>query len=62
MLFALSSFAAELCVVTFNIKQSTFTLSISEHLKKRWPVSKSGTARCLVQKPTQSPRTSLVST
>lgn len=33
MLFALSSFAAELCVVTFKIKQSTFTLSISEHLK-----------------------------
>ena len=33
MLFALSSFADELCVVTFKIKQSTFTLSISEHLK-----------------------------
>lgn len=33
MLFALSSVASELCVVTFKIKQSTFTLSISEHLK-----------------------------
>ena len=33
MLLALSSFAADLCVVNFKIKQSTFTLSISEHLK-----------------------------
>lgn len=33
MLFTLSSFAGELCVVVFKIKQSTFTLSISEHLK-----------------------------
>ena len=33
MLFALSAFADEMCVVTFKIKQSTFTLSISEHIK-----------------------------
>jgi hypothetical protein len=33
MSLALSSFAGELCVVTFKIKQSTFTLSISEHFK-----------------------------
>ena len=33
MLFAMSAFADDLCVVTFKIKQSTFTLSISEHLK-----------------------------
>ena len=33
MLFALSVFADEMCVVTFKIKQSTFTLSISEHIK-----------------------------
>lgn len=33
MLFAMSAFADDMCVVTFKIKQSTFTLSISEHLK-----------------------------
>lgn len=34
MLLAVSSaFAEDMCVVTFKIKQSTFTLSISEHLK-----------------------------
>lgn len=33
MLFAMSAFADKMCVVTFKIKQSTFTLSISEHLK-----------------------------
>ena len=33
MLFAISAFADEMCVVTLKIKQSTFTLSISEHIK-----------------------------
>lgn len=33
MAFALSVFADDLCVVTFKIKQSTFSLDIGEHLK-----------------------------
>lgn len=33
MLFAMSAFSDDMCVVTFKIKQSTFTLSIREHLK-----------------------------
>lgn len=33
LLLAMSAFADDMCVVTFKIKQSTFTISISEHLK-----------------------------
>lgn len=33
MLFALSALAEEMCVVTFKIKQSTFSLGIGEHIK-----------------------------